>query len=121
MNTKQLLLWICFLTSFFCCDAQKKMKYTFPDDIADTAKKDFVKQFYQGMTLYKISCGKCHNKLIDGKELIPNFSLPQLMDYEIRIFPEHNGKLTDNKVTDDELPKIILFLRYKEKNKIRTK
>lgn len=97
------------------CDAQKKIGYTYPDDIADSAKKSFVKQFNQGMILYKISCNKCHIKLINGKEVIPDFSLPQLMDYEIRIFPEHNEKLTDNKVSDEELAKIVLFLRYKEK------
>ncbi|MFM9911165.1 MAG: hypothetical protein ACKVOW_17630, partial [Chitinophagaceae bacterium] len=96
-------------------NAQKKDAFDYPDDIADTAKKTFVKQFKQGIALYKITCSKCHNKTVDGKQIIPDFSLPQLMDYEMRIAPEHGEQLTDRFITDDELARIIIFLRYKKK------
>jgi hypothetical protein len=96
--------------------AQKKGDFDYPDDIADSSKKTFVKDFNQGMVLYKIGCGKCHNKVVDKKELIPDFSLPQLMDYEMRFYPEHGEELPDSRVTDVEMQKIVLFLRYKKKS-----
>jgi hypothetical protein len=107
------------LLGLFCINAkaQSKIKYNYPENIADSAKKLFVKSFNQGYILYKVSCSKCHNKISKGKEIIPDFSLPQLMDYEIRIFPEHNGKLMENRLTNEELEKIILFLRYKKVKK----
>lgn len=106
-----------FLVNSLAGIAQKKTEYTFPDDVvADTAKKSFVKQFNQGQILYNISCAQCHNmKDAKNKLVIPDFSLPQLMDYEMRLYPQHAEKLSDTFVTDVEMNKIILFLRYKKK------
>lgn len=96
---------------------QKRVEYEYPEDvIADTARQSFVKQFKQGLALYKIGCAKCHTTIVKGKEVIPDFSVPQLMDYEIRIWPQHQEQLGDTQITDDELAKIVLFLRYKKKN-----
>jgi len=98
--------------------AQKKLTWeVYPDEATtDTAKKSFEKKFKQGIVLYKIGCAKCHAKAEKGKEIIPDFSLPQLMDYEIRIWPQHREQLSDVQITDEELQKIILFLRFKKKS-----
>ena len=112
--------FVFFLVVGVCCSfisiAQKKIEYSYPDDIVDSAKKTFVKQFYQGHTLYKISCAACHTKKVNGKEIIPDFSLPQLMDYEIRIWPQHQEDLPETRITEQELSWIVLFLRYKKRN-----
>ena len=73
------------------CSAQKKEAFDYPEYLPtdDSARAAFKKQFYQGQVVYRITCAKCHNKMINGKEVIPDFSLPQLMHYEIRIYPEH--------------------------------
>ena len=110
------LFFVILMTGFFYVgNAQKKEAFTYPDDIADTAKKAFVKQFNQGKVLYAISCGQCHTKKINGKDIIPDFSLPQLMDYEMRMYEQHTDKLDDKHVRDEEMAKIVLFLRYKKK------
>jgi hypothetical protein len=97
--------------------ASKKIGFDYPDDIADTSKKTFVKDFDQGYMLYKITCSKCHTTTEKGKEIIPDFSLPQLMDYEIRIWPQHQEDIgNDARLADGELAKIVLFLRYKKRN-----
>ncbi|MBC7902522.1 MAG: hypothetical protein H7Y27_03840 [Gemmatimonadaceae bacterium] len=96
--------------------AQSKSEFKYPEDIADSSRKSFAKEFKQGKILYAISCGKCHNKSANGKELIPDFSLPQLMDYEMRIYPQHVEELPDSKLADGELQKIIVFLRYKNRS-----
>ena len=112
---------VSFLTIFLItlnhtCVAQNKAGFTYPEDIVDSSKKDFEKQFSQGRTLYTLICSKCHNINENKKTIIPDFSLPQLMDYEMRIYPEHANKLSDAFLTDVEMTKIILFLRYKEKS-----
>jgi hypothetical protein len=97
--------------------AQKAVEFTYPETaVADTAKKNFVKRWKQGQTLYNLSCSKCHNKTVNGKSVIPDFSLPQLLDYEMRIaYESHGEQLTDRFVSDEEMQRIILFLQYKKK------
>lgn len=113
---KYWFLFFILMTGFFSlCSAQKKEAFIYPDDIADTAKKAFVKQFNQGQVLYNLTCGQCHNKKINGKEIIPDFALPQLMDYEMRMYTQHEDKLDDEHVRDEEMAKIVLFLRYKKR------
>lgn len=93
------------------------MEFTYPDDmVADSSKKRFVKDFNKGQILYQLSCAKCHNITENKKEIIPDFSLPQLMDYEMRLYPQHSERLDDTHVSDDEMTKIVLFLRYKKKS-----
>jgi hypothetical protein len=97
--------------------AQKNAEYDMPvDSTTESSKKEFIKQFKQGKILYNISCAQCHTVKEGRKEIIPDFSVPQLMDYEMRFYyPEHQERLTDTKITDVEMNKIILFLRFKKK------
>ena len=96
--------------------AQKKIAFDYPDDIADSAKAAFVKDFNQGQKLYVITCARCHTTKVNGKDVIHDFSLPQLMDYEIRIWPQHQQDLGETTLTEEELRKVVTFLRYKKKN-----
>jgi hypothetical protein len=99
------------------CLAQKKIEFDYPGEAtSDTARKNFVKEFNKGHVLYKISCARCHTIKDNKLEIIPDFSLPQLMDYEMRLYPEHEGQMDDTRVADTEMNKIILFLRYKKKS-----
>jgi hypothetical protein len=111
---------VMILMSCFEAAGQKKFEFDYPDEATtDSSKKAFVKQFNQGHTLYMMTCSKCHNKMDGKKEIIPDFSLPQLMDYEVRLYPQHQDKFGDDtKLTDEELAKVIAFLRYKKKSGI---
>lgn len=108
--------FIVFIVLSFTCSAtaQKKMEFDYPLDISDTAKKSFEKTFKQGRILYQMSCSKCHDTTVKGKLVIPDFSLPQLMDYEMRMYPEHGEQLTDKYISDKDMEKIVAFLRYKK-------
>jgi hypothetical protein len=97
---------------------QKTTLFDYPDNmVADTAKKRFVKEFNKGKILYNLNCAKCHNIMVDKKPVIPDFSLPQLMDYEIRIqYQAHEEDLKEINIAHDELDFIVLYLRYKKKS-----
>lgn len=96
--------------------AQKEFDYP-EDSISAESRKAFDRTFKQGRILYNTVCGTCHNFKEKNKEIVPDFSMPQLMDYEMRrSYPTHTDKLDDRHVTDDEMNKIILFLRFKKKS-----
>jgi hypothetical protein len=114
----QLLLVPVGLMLIAVTSSAQKNELIYPEDsITAESKKAFDKTFKQGKILYGIACGSCHNFKEKNKEIVPDFSIPQLMDYEMRTqYPKHMDKLDDKHVTDDEMSKIILFLRFKKKS-----
>jgi len=112
---KKYIACLTILLGAVASHGQKKQGFSYPANLPDSSKKSFAKQFAQGRVLYTISCGKCHDKTIDGKLTIPDFSLPQLMDYELRMYPQHAEKLDDRHVRDEDMVKIVHFLRYKDR------
>lgn len=92
--------------------------YDFPEDVTtDTGRTSFVKNFYAGRIIYKETCAKCHDSTKNDQLFYPDFSLPQLLDYEMRFqYPEHQDDLRDEKITAEELDKVVLFLQYKKHN-----
>jgi len=97
-----------------------EINYNLPDDslsMNDSAKKEFVKSFNKGQIVYNLICAKCHNKIVNGLEVVPDFSLPQLMDYEIRIqYPIHQERLSPENLSATELDDVVNYLRYKKKS-----
>lgn len=85
--------------------------------ITDTGKISFLKRFKKGKAIYIETCAKCHDSTKNGKAFYPDFSLPQLMDYEMRFqYPAHNEDLNETNITVAELDDVVDFLRYKKKN-----
>lgn len=71
----------------------------------------------KGLILYQINCGTCHTKQVDGKDVIPDFSIQQINDYELRVLnPKHESDIPETIVTPEELSLIMTFLTYKVKN-----
>jgi len=111
--TRTFVFLFCTIALAMNCMAQQTISFNYPEAIADSSKTAFEKDFRQGMGLYNITCAVCHTSTVNSQPVIPTFSLAQLMDYEIRIWPQHADQLPDTKITEEELEKIILFLRYK--------
>ncbi|MDI1234095.1 MAG: hypothetical protein PSX81_07430 [bacterium] len=112
---------ILFLSIVVACKVKKvtppiqPMPFAYPDDIKAEEKEAFVKNYTKGQILYQITCAKCHNKTEGDQSIIPNFSLPQLMDYEIRIqYPSHEDPMRVTNLSEEELQQVISFLRYKK-------
>jgi len=106
---KNILPALVLLLPLFGSRAQVVYEYTYPYQLTDTTA--FVEEFNQGLELYRFACSHCHTSYKNNAEQIPDFSLPQLMDYEIVVWPQHAEQIPV--ITHEELEKIITFLRYK--------
>ena len=75
---------------------------------------DFDEQFERGRILYNGNCGGCHNLKINGRMVVPDFSLPQLLDYEMRMqYAAHGDRLSEARVVKEELDDIQVYLRFR--------
>lgn len=108
-----MLLLICF--GITAVSAQKKGQYNMPEGLSEKNQKQFIQFFTEGEAYYAVSCAECHNKKEKRKTEYPKFTLEQLELYIMRIKnPEHTERLTTNAVSDEELQKIMHFLKYKK-------
>lgn len=96
----------------------KEPIFDYPEYIeTDTGRARFVKEFNKGRIIYKQTCAKCHNVTKDGKLYYPDFSIPQLIDYEMRIqYSAHEDELKETNLSPLEFDWVVLFLQYKKKN-----
>lgn len=94
--------------------------YDLPYDSAtmtDAQKAEFVSFYEKGIIVYNTICASCHNKLVNGQTVVPDFSLPQLMDYEMRIqYPSHGDRLKESNLSALELDYVVHYLRYKKRS-----
>ena len=104
------------------CLAEKKKKelkaaYEFPDAMAPAIQAGFAKECDKGQALYNIACAHCHNTIVNGKAIIPDWTSAQLVGYELRVLnPKHEGGIPEETVSAEELGQIMTFLTYKKKN-----
>lgn len=119
---RRLLLFAPLLLLFIAADAgrprlRKEKPATYPNGLSDSARKVFVADFQRGQVLYDLNCGGCHNMQVDGRTVIPDFSLPQLLDYEMRSqYPEHQDRVRESDVSVEELDDIQTFLHYRKRS-----
>ncbi len=98
-----------------CVTQPKTQFYDFPSDIAEEAKTANRKMLEKGRVLYNINCAKCHNKKINGRIIIPDFTQDQLDSYIIRIKNEvHINSIPETRVTTQEMEAIQYFFTYKK-------
>ena len=104
------------------CLAEKKKKeqkvaYEFPTAMAPAIQAEFTKECDKGQALYNMACAHCHNKIVDGKTIIPDWTPAQLVGYELRVLnSKHESGIPEENVTAEELGQIMTFLTYKKKS-----
>lgn len=105
-------------TEILVQNTQVVIPYVLPDDsltMTEAQKKEFISNFEKGIVIYNTICASCHNKLVNGVMVVPDFSLPQLMDYEMRIqYPSHEDRLKETNLSALELDNVVHYLRYKK-------
>jgi mono/diheme cytochrome c family protein len=99
------------------CVAQKEALYELPPEMKPEVKTAYRKRCEEGYTLYRQNCAGCHTKAEGGRTIIPDFKAEQLRGYELReANAKHESRLGEDKLSTDELGKIMTFLTYKKKN-----
>lgn len=116
-NTKKIVVLTCLMCLMtLVCTAQKKAVYDMPSGLPEKNQKQFIQFFTEGEAYYKISCAECHNIKEKKKTVYPHFTEAQLELYIMRIKnPEHTNRLTMKDISDEELQKIMHFLKYLKK------
>jgi cytochrome c553 len=116
INTlKRLSIFILILT-LAACALRKEIAYSMPEGLNENQQKKFLENFNQGATVYTVSCASCHNKKEGNKIIEPQFTEKQLELYIIRIQnDEHSKKLSIRDVSDEDLQKVMFYLKYKIK------
>ena len=98
--------------------SQQKIDYThsFPAEMNNEVKKQYIPLFEKGKILYQINCAKCHNTKVNGVEQMPEFTKEHLAQYELRVQnAKHEEELTEMRVNAEELQQIMIFLTYYKK------
>lgn len=100
------------------CAGQKKTAYNFPRNMKADIMAAYTIQCDKGKALYTANCARCHNKTVNGRTMIPDFSQEKLIGYELRASnPRHESNLPDSAINAEELGQIMTFLTYKKMNK----
>jgi len=105
---------------FAACAVHKQAEVMdFPLEMAEPVRVQFREAGEKGRILYEMNCAACHNKTVNGKPVIPDFTADALKGYEIRVSNKmHEENMPDEKVTAEELGLISVFLTYKKKTGI---
>ena len=114
------LLSILFLCIFIACSYEKKLGIDMPQGFTEERKKQVLQQFAAGKTAYLTHCGKCHNKTVNGKEVIPDISFQQADTYKVRFANnKHKSELAEEIITEHELDMIVIFFTYKKESGVK--
>jgi len=98
-------------------DKTSKQEYEFPEAMAQPVRNQFLVLCEKGRILYEISCSKCHSTVLNGKTIIPDFTIEQLGAYSIRVANQkHEMNVSEENVSAEDLALITTFLTYKKKN-----
>lgn len=124
LSMRKIVVPIVSIVLFFTVEskAQKKVVADFPATMPTTVKAEYQRQFDKGLVLYDINCARCHNVTIKKKVYIPDFTVNELMNYDVRRGnATHEDEIPETQVTTEELGYIIIFLNYKKRNDIEVR
>lgn len=98
-------------------NAQKMPKMDYPKGFLDRKSQKELKRYYkQGYTLYLGACASCHGPN-DARNTITSFTDAQIQNYSLRSSTEHIPVFRDRPITEEELTRILTFLKFMEKAK----
>ena len=106
---------VCALSLQSFVHKSKRATYSFPLEMRADIRSEYQKMCDKGQILYEMNCAKCHNVKVNGKWVVPDFTKDQVNGYEIRVGNRaHEGALTDEAITSEEIGLIATFLLYKD-------
>jgi len=112
------ILFSVFLEVHVEAYAQKMPRMDYPKGFLDRKSQKELKRYYkQGFTLYLGACAGCHGPN-DALNTITSFTDAQIQNYSLRSSTEHIPVFRDRPITEEELTRILTFLKFMEKPKI---
>jgi mono/diheme cytochrome c family protein len=116
-------LFIFFIVSLClpaACSYEKKLGIDMPEGFSKERKQQVLQQFAEGKKAYLTHCAGCHNKTVNGKEVIPDISFEQADTYRVRFTNnQHKTELREETVTEQELDMIVIFFAYKKQSGVK--
>jgi cytochrome c553 len=112
-----LILSLCIVAA---CSYEKKLGIDMPQGFSKERKEQLLQQFAAGKKAYTTHCARCHNKTIDGKDIIPDIPFQQADTYKVRFANnKHKEELGTESVTEHELDMIVIFFTYKKESGVK--
>ncbi|HOZ78595.1 MAG TPA: hypothetical protein PLY34_11405 [Ferruginibacter sp.] len=107
-----LIFLLCIVAA---CSYQKKLGIDMPEGFSKEREQQLLTQFAEGKKAYLTHCAGCHNKTVNGKQVIPDISFEQADTYRVRFANnQHKNELREETVTEQELDRIVIFFTYKK-------
>lgn len=100
------------------CVAQKKVDYVIPQGMSPEAVPYFLERFNKGKALYAQACADCHNKMVQGKSVVPDFSTGSLESYAEQLRTsnnEHTQTINPRQLSSEDLSRVLYYLSHKKK------
>lgn len=116
-------LFIFFIVSLCllaACSYEKRLGIDMPEGFTSERRQQVLQQFAEGKKAYLTHCAGCHNKTVNGKEVIPDISFEQADTYRVRFANnQHKTELREETVTEQELDMIVIFFAYKKQSGVK--
>ncbi len=120
MKRSLFVMLIVLLCIVAACSYEKKLGIDMPQGFSKERKGQLLQQFAEGKKAYITHCARCHNKIIDGKEIIPDISFQQADTYKVRFANnKHKAELGTESVTEQDLDMIVIFFTYKKESGVK--
>lgn len=120
-NMKKGIIILLSALGMAACMGTKKavVKAYFPPNMSESVRAGYMDMWNKGHILYDLNCAKCHNQVVNRREVVPEFTDEQLQAYEVRLADStHEIAVSEMRVTPEELNYITIFLTFRERDTV---
>ena len=90
------------------------LKYSYPPNIDESKKKEFVDFFKKGYKLYGQNCSKCHGVKYSSTDGGNQFTEGQIRNYAVNIKIRNETHKFTREMNKDDIDAICVFLKYRQ-------
>lgn len=110
---KKLICAFLILGVGFSC-SRKKFEYSFPPNLEESKKGEFVSFIHMGRKLYDRHCAKCHGKSYKSMDGQDQFTENQIRNYAVHLKIRNETHKFTKTMTLDDVDAICVYLTYRK-------